>query len=117
MKTVQALRRKKRIRAKISGTADRPRIAVYRSNKSIYAQAIDDVKRETITSFSTLELQKGEKAEKAAKVATAQKVGEKLADKLKETKITQAVFDRGYYLYKGRVRALCEGLRGNGIQI
>lgn len=117
MKNVQALRRKKRIRAKISGTAERPRIAVYRSNKFIYAQAIDDVKRETLAAFSTAQLKKNATDEKIAKVGAAQKVGEQLAELLKEKKIAVAVFDRGYYLYKGRVRALCEGLRSKGIQI
>lgn len=104
-------RKKRRIGSKIIGTGERPRISVFRSNRYIYAQAIDDEKRITITSASSL------KEEKAKKTDHAKKVGLKLAKLLKEKNIYKAVFDRNIYPYKGRVKALAEGLREGGIKI
>ena len=111
------LRKKRKVRAKIFGTAERPRIAVNRSNKYIYAQAIDDTQNVTLAAYSVLNAKKEKDTKKTTKVETAKVIGNKLADILKEKGIKQAVFDRSYYLYKGRVQALCEGLRENGITI
>lgn len=113
MKTVntdRVSRRKKRISANIVGTKDRPRVVVFRSNRYIYAQAVDDGARVTVASFSGHGIP-GKKSEQA------KAVGLKLAEKLKTMKITQAVFDRSSYSYLGRVKALAEGLREGGIKI
>jgi large subunit ribosomal protein L18 len=105
-------RRHRRVRKRVHGSAERPRLTVFRSNKSIYAQVIDDQQGRTLVAASTLDikdsgLKKGEAAEK---------VGELLASRAKEKKIEKVVFDRGGYLYHGRVKALAEGVRKGGIQ-
>ncbi len=105
------LRKKRRISANIKGTSEKPRISVYRSNKYIYAQAIDDVNRKTLAAFSSLKLEKEKKS------LQAKKVGLELGKILLEKKIKQAVFDRGIYSYKGRVAKLAEGLRESGLKI
>ena len=102
--------RHKRIREKISGTKDIPRLSVFRSNKEIYAQIIDDEKQTTLVSAS-LKLKNGGNKEAAAAV------GKLLAEKAKKAKITKVVFDRGGYLYHGRVAALAEAARENGLEI
>lgn len=110
-KTLKRLRRKNRIRAKISWTASRPRLAVYRSNTNIYAQLIDDTAWKTLTSFSDLKLDKsGTKSEMATKV------WEEMAKKIQDLKITEIVFDRGWFAYHGRVKALADALRTNGLK-
>ena len=98
----------------IRGTEERPRIAVHRSSKYIYAQAIDDVKRVTLCSFSSQQL-KAEK--KMSKSEQAKQIGIQFAALLKEKNIKQAVFDRGMFTYLGRVKALAEGLRDGGLEI
>ncbi|GKT03183.1 50S ribosomal protein L18 [Furfurilactobacillus sp. WILCCON 0119] len=105
-------RRHARVRGKISGTAQRPRLNVYRSNSNIYAQVIDDVAGVTLASASTLDKDvKGTtKTEKAASV------GEMVAKRAAEKKITDVIFDRGGYLYHGRVEALAEAARENGLK-
>lgn len=108
------IRRKRRVSSNMHGTADRPRIIVYRSSKYIYAQAIDDVKRVTLAAFSDQKIAKGDGLTKTVK---STEVGKKLAELLKEKKITVAIFDRSRFTYKGRVKALAEGLREGGIQI
>lgn len=108
------IRRKKRVSSNIRGTADRPRISIYRSSKHIYAQAIDDVKRVTLASFSDSKIEKANGQNKSAK-ATA--VGKQLAALLLEKKVKKAVFDRNRYTYNGRVKALAEGLREGGIEV
>ncbi len=106
------LKRHLRVRAKVSGTSDRPRLNVYRSAKHIYAQLIDDVKGVTIVSASTLEKSfEGSGGNKEA----AHKVGLSIAQKAKDAGITQVVFDRGGYLYHGRVKELAEGAREGGL--
>lgn len=105
------LRKKRRIGSKIKGSADRPRISVFRSNRYIYAQAIDDEKRVTIVASSS------QKMSKAKKVDQAKQVGLELAKKLLEKNIKKAVFDRNVYVYKGRVKAVAEGLREGGIKV
>ena len=107
------LKRHKRVRAKISGTAARPRLAVYRSNAHISAQIIDDVAGTTLVSASTLEKDfEGIGSNKAA----ARTVGKTLAERAAAKGITEVVFDRGGYLYHGRVSELAEGAREGGLK-
>ncbi len=106
-------KRKIRIRKKINGLESKPRLAIYKSNKNIYVQAIDDLNQKTIATSSTLD--KEMKSEKLS-LETARKVGEIMGDKLNELGIREAVFDRGGYVYHGRVKALAEGIRGKGIK-
>ena len=107
------LKRHKRVRAKISGTAARPRLAVYRSNANISAQIIDDVAGVTLVSASTLEKAfEGSGSNKAA----ARFVGKTIAERAAAKGITEVVFDRGGYLYHGRVSELAEGAREGGLK-
>jgi large subunit ribosomal protein L18 len=110
-KTLKRLRRKNRIRSKISWTPSRPRLAVYRSNISIYAQLIDDTTGTTLTSFSDLKLDKT-----GTKTEMATKVGEEMAQKVLDLKITEILFDRGWFAYHGRVKALAEAMRAKGLK-
>ena len=105
--------RHKRVRAKISGTAERPRLNVFRSLSNIYAQIIDDTTGNTIVSASTVE--KGFEGNGGNKEA-AKKVGAMIAERAKEKGITEVVFDRGGYVYHGRVKELAEGAREGGLQ-
>jgi len=119
-------RRHKRVRAKIKGTSKVPRLCVFRSNKHIYAQIIDDEKGKTILSSSSFGLKKSktkrktkeskEKESRSAKIAGAYEVGKLVAKKALEKKIEKVVFDRGGYKYHGRVRALAEGAREGGLK-
>lgn len=106
-------RRARRTRAKMEGTAERPRISVYRSNKFIYVQAIDDIGRKTVIGVASKQVTNG----KSIKSESAKATGVELAKRLKEKKITKGIFDRGPYLYHGRVKALAEGLREGGMEI
>ena len=114
-KTLARARRKVRIRKKLVGTNERPRLVVYRSNRHIYAQVIDDVTGQTLVSASSLCLAKAGEALKADKEA-ASKVGKDLAVKALERQITAVVFDRNGYLYHGRVQALADGARDGGLK-
>jgi large subunit ribosomal protein L18 len=105
-------RRHRRVRRKVTGMPDRPRLTVFRSNKGIYAQVIDDLDGRTIVAASSLEI----KETGIKKSQAAAKVGELLATRAKEKNIGKVVFDRGGYLYHGRVKALAEGARKGGIQ-
>lgn len=107
-------KRHARVRVKLSGTAERPRLSVYRSNKNIYAQLIDDEKGVTIASASTLDKELNPEA--AGNVEAAQKVGELIAKRAVEKGVKAVVFDRGGYLYHGRVKALAESARENGLE-
>jgi large subunit ribosomal protein L18 len=101
-----------RVRKKITGTAARPRLSVYRSNKSIYAQIIDDLTGHTLTSASSIE----EAVEKTVnKSEQAKAVGKILAERATQLNISAVVFDRGGYLYHGRVKALADGAREAGL--
>ncbi|NLF79839.1 MAG: 50S ribosomal protein L18 [Clostridia bacterium] len=110
----KALRAKKhyRIRKQINGTAECPRLAVYRSNKHIYGQLIDDVARRTIVFASTLEAGKDANG---GNVAAAKQVGLRLAERAKQQGVTDVVFDRGGLIYHGRVAALADGAREGGL--
>jgi large subunit ribosomal protein L18 len=112
----RVLRRKRRVSSNIFGTGARPRICIYRSNKYIYAQAVDDEAKKTVASFSSYHIVKASKT-KAKKAEVAKQVGVELAKKLKDKKITKGVFDRSIYAYLGRVKSLAEGLREGGLQI
>jgi large subunit ribosomal protein L18 len=101
---------KKSIRQKISGTAERPRLTIYRSNTGIYAQLIDDSKGITLASTSSKV-----QGLKGSNVAVATEVGKKLAENAKNAGITQVVFDRNGYLYHGKVKALADGAREGGL--
>lgn len=101
----------KRIRNKISGTAECPRLAVYKSGKHIYAQIIDDTKGVTLVSASSVAL----KSEKIADTEVAQKVGQELAKAAKKVKIEDVVFDRGGFVYHGKIAALADAAREGGL--
>ncbi len=104
-----------RIRKKMLGTAERPRLSVYRSLNHIYAQLIDDLKGATLVAASTTEGGKGNKRT-GGNLASAKEIGKQLAQRAKEKGITKVVFDRGGYLYHGRVKALAEAAREAGLQ-
>lgn len=112
-KTDRRQRLKYHIRKKVQGSADRPRLTVFRSNTTIYAQVIDDEKGVTLVSSSSLEL--GEK-KKNTNIEAATLVGKKLAEKALEAGISAVVFDRNGYLYHGKVKALAEGAREGGLK-
>ena len=106
------LRRHARIRKNISGTATMPRLNVYRSNKEIYVQVIDDEIGKTLASSSSIAL----KLNNGGNIEGAKLVGKDIAEKCKKLKITKVVFDRGGYLYHGRVQALADAARENGLE-
>ena len=101
-----------RVRNKVSGTSECPRLNVFRSNSQIFAQVIDDEKGVTLVSSSSLSL----KLENGGNVEGAKLVGKDIAEKCKSAKITKVVFDRGGYQYHGRVEALAEAARENGLE-
>lgn len=105
-----------RIRKKISGTPERPRLNVYRSNQHIYAQLIDDTKGVTLVSASTLDAELKNVIENGGNVEAAEKVGALIARRALEKGIKEVVFDRGGYPYHGRVKALAEAARQEGLQ-
>jgi large subunit ribosomal protein L18 len=107
-------KRHARVRAKLSGTSARPRLNVFRSNKHIYAQVIDDLNGVTLASASTIE--KDLNLESTSNLEAAQKVGELVAKRALEKGIEAVVFDRGGYLYHGRIQALADAARENGLQ-
>ncbi len=102
-----------RIRKKISGTAERPRLAVFRSVNHIYVQVIDDINGATLTAASTTEKQFGSKG---GNIAAAKEVGKLIAERAKEKGVTRVVFDRGGYIYHGRVKSLAEAAREAGLE-
>ena len=105
-----------RVRKQISGTAERPRLNVYRSTEHIYAQVIDDVKGVTLCAASTLEKGIAKKVAKLTKTEAAKAVGEEIAKKALALGIKEVVFDRGGYIYTGRVAALAAGAREAGLE-
>lgn len=112
-KTEQRTRRHRRIRAKISGTAERPRLAVFKSNSFIYAQLIDDTKGSTLVSSSDMGLKGAKKG--MTKTERAKLAGIALAKSAKDKGLATIVFDRGGFIYTGRVRAFAEGVREGGL--
>ena len=113
-RNARRLLRHERIRKNLMGTCAVPRLSVFRSNKAIYAQIIDDETRTTIVSASSLD--KDLKLTKGHDIEAAKVVGKKIAEKAKEANITKVVFDRGGYLYHGRVEALANAARENGLE-
>jgi len=109
-------RRKRRVRGKISGTADRPRLSVFRSSKNIYAQIIDDGRGATLVSASTREKASAGEAGNGGNREAAGKVGASLAAKALDAGITKVAFDRSGYKYHGRVKALAEAVRKAGVK-
>ena len=110
IKTEKRARLHKKIRTRVSGTGERPRLAVFRSNRYMYAQLIDDINGVTLVSASDLGV-----SDKLTKVERAKKVGETLAKNAKAKKITSVVFDRGGFSYRGRVQALADAAREAGL--
>lgn len=113
---VRRERRQRRVRAKVSGTADRPRLNVFRSTKHIFAQLIDDTKGHTLVAASTLDAQVRANAKQWDKKTEAKEVGKLLAQRAKEKGFKQVVFDRGGFQYHGRVKSLAEGSREGGLE-
>ena len=103
-------RRHKRVRAKVIGTKERPRLSVFRSNQHIYVQLIDDNKGQTLASFDDHKIKKGKRVEKA------KEVGRTIAKKALEKQIKKIIFDRGGYKYHGQVKAVAEGAREGGLK-
>ncbi len=110
------LRKHARVRKKLAGTAERPRLAVFRSLSNIYAQVIDDDKGVTLVAASSLEKAIKDKVEFGGNIEAAKEVGKLVAEKATEAGITEVVFDRGGYAYHGRVQAVAEGAREAGLK-
>jgi large subunit ribosomal protein L18 len=110
-KAQQRLRRRRRVRARISGTAERPRLSVFRSNRGIVAQLIDDTKGHTLAAVNWIEPE----LRKLTASDQAKKAGELLAERAKAAGVETCVFDRGGYQYHGRVKALADGAREGGL--
>ncbi len=116
-KRQKRLMRHKRVRARIMGTAQRPRLSVFRSNKHIFLQLIDDEKNKTLVSMSDILPKAGKKTRtKTAKTKSAFEAGKDLAELAKKKKITSVIFDRGGYAYHGRIKAAAEGAREGGLK-
>jgi large subunit ribosomal protein L18 len=111
------LKRKVRIRKKVRGTEGRPRLSVFRSNKHIYAQIIDDVSGRVLVSASSVDKECREKMKKGPGIDIAKGVGTAVAERAMAKQITQVVFDRNGYLYHGRVKALADAAREKGLQL
>lgn len=109
------LRRKIRIRKKVSGTGERPRLVVFRSNTHVYAQIVNDETGSTLVSASTLALSRSDPAAHG-NIAGAEQVGREIARLAKEKNIDKVVFDRNGYIYHGRVKALADGARAGGLE-
>ncbi len=110
------LRRHRRVRATVQGSASRPRLSVFRSNQHVYIQLIDDAAGKTLVGISTRSLTKAG-SEKIRALDKAKQIGEQLAEKAQAQGITAAVFDRGGYPYHGRVAAIAEGARSKGLKL
>jgi len=109
-------KREKRTRAKLAGTPEKPRLSVFRSDKHIYAQAINDTQEITLATASTLCKELAKKIKDKNKVDVAREVGKLIAERLKALGIDKVVFDRGRFLYHGRVKALAEAARESGLK-
>jgi len=112
------LRRRARVRSRISGTSERPRLSVFRSARFLYAQLVDDLAGKTLLGVHSKKLGdvSGDAGDRTGKTAEAYALGQLLAQKAKEQNITTVVFDRGGYAYHGRVKALADGARDGGLQ-
>lgn len=110
----QRSRIRRRIRGKVAGTSENPRLSVFRSNKQIYAQIVDDSKGTTLVAASSLD--KDIASKKVTKIEQAKLVGQLLAENAKQAEVETVVFDRGGYIYHGRVKSLAEGAREGGLK-
>ena len=110
-KPQQRLRRRRRVRARVSGTAERPRLSVYRSNRGVFAQLVDDTKGHTVAAVNWIEPD----LRKLTATDQAKRAGELLAERAKAAGVETCVFDRGGYQYHGRVKALADGAREGGL--
>ena len=115
VRSIQRERRHLRIRAKVSGTLERPRLTVFRSHKHLYAQLVNDFQGKTLLSLSTLSKPMKEKIQYGGNIKAAEILGQMLAEEAKKLKIESVVFDRGGYQYHGRVRVLAEAARRGGL--
>ena len=115
-KNANRLQRHKRVRRKITGTTQRPRLCVFRSSNNIYAQIIDDANRVTLTAASSLDAEVKGAVNHGGNKEAAKMVGEMVAKKAVEKGITEVVFDRGGYIYHGRIKELAEGAREAGLK-
>jgi large subunit ribosomal protein L18 len=109
-KEEKRFRRHLRVRKKVGGTTERPRLVIYRSLKHIYAQIVDDTKRHTLVTVSSQDIEAGKKTDKAVEV------GKRIASRAKEAGIARVVFDRAGYRYHGRVKAVADGAREGGLE-
>lgn len=112
---VARLKRKKRIRRKVEGTVERPRLTVFRTDKHVYAQIINDKSGMTLVSASTLSEEYKEATKEKGKIAAAKKVGELIARKALDSGIAKVVFDRNGFIYHGRIKALADAAREKGL--
>ncbi len=108
-------KRRKRVRSKVKGTVDRPRLTVFRSNRNIFVQIVDDRAGTTLVSASTLDKGFRKKVDESFNKETARQVGQRIAALARDQKIHRVVFDRGPYLYHGKVKALADGARDGGL--
>lgn len=109
-------RRQRRVRAKVHGTAERPRLNIFRSNENIFAQIINDDAGHTLASASTIDNEVAPQIQGKNKTEAAKVVGQVLAERAKEAKVENVIFDRGGFRYQGRVAALAEGARETGLK-
>lgn len=113
----QAMKRRRRVRGKLQGTMQRPRLTVFRSNKNTYLQVIDDVSGKTVACANNLMAAKQKQSLTGSKIERAQQLAQELATQLKAQKITKLAFDRGSYRYHGRLKAVADTLRSAGIEV
>lgn len=116
LKRKARLKRKKRIRKRVHGTTDRPRLSVFRSKKHIYAQLIDDAVGHTITSASSVEAMMRDRPENKSKISAANQIGKLIAERAAGKGVTKIVFDRNGFLYHGRIKAVSDGAREAGLE-
>jgi large subunit ribosomal protein L18 len=112
----QQLRRRNHVRRTVRGTPERPRLTVFRSNKHIYAQLIDDLNAVTLAAASSAAIEQDGKVMYGGNIAGAKTIGQKIAEAAKAKGITKVAFDRGHYKYHGRVKALADAAREGGLQ-
>jgi large subunit ribosomal protein L18 len=116
LRTQSRIKRKKRIRKKVIGTSERPRLCVFRSARHIYAQVIDDTRCHTLTAASTVEKTFKKSSEKGGKITVANQIGKLIAERAIKQGINKVVFDRNGFLYHGRLKAVSDGARAGGLE-
>ena len=116
LRTQSRIKRKKRIRKRVIGTTERPRLCVFRSARHIYAQVIDDTRGHTLTAASTLEKNLKKSTEQGGKIAAATQIGKLIAERAIKQGVNKVVFDRNGFLYHGRLKAVSDGAREGGLE-